>query len=92
MQVNLYSAFKDAAGIKTFPLDLPAGSTVDDAIQAIVIKFPAIKNVWFKNENELYAHVQISINQLDILSLPEGYQTLLKKEDVLDFFPPIVGG
>ena len=92
MQVNLYSAFRDAAGIKNFELILPEGSTVNDAIMEIIKIYPGLKKVWFKNENELYGHVQISINQMDVLSMVRKYETRLNAKDVLDFFPPIVGG
>ena len=92
MQINLYSAFREAAGTNNFDLDLPEGSTVNDAIMEIVKIYPGLKKVWFKNDNELYGHVQISINQMDVLSFPDKYKTRLNPKDTLDFFPPIVGG
>lgn len=92
MQANLYATFRLIANIKTIPLDLPAGSTVMQAIQFIVQQHPALRSHWLDKQGELHAHVHVFINGHDIALLPEGIQTPLNADDVIDFFPPVAGG
>jgi molybdopterin synthase sulfur carrier subunit len=92
MQANLYATFRLIANVKTIPLDLPAGSTAMQAIQAIVQQYPALRSHWLDKKGELHAHVHVFINGHDIALMPEGVETHLKAEDMLDFFPPVAGG
>jgi molybdopterin synthase sulfur carrier subunit len=92
MQVNLYATFRLLAGVKTFPLDLPAGTTALDAALRITALYPVLRGHWLDAQNELHPHVHLLINGRDVGTLPLGLQTPLQPEDVLDFFPPVAGG
>ncbi len=92
MQINLYATFRLIAGIRRFDLDLPQGTTMNQAVQAIVAAQPALRKHWLNDEGSLHAHVHAFVNGVDVGTLPEGLETRLKPEDVLDFFPPVAGG
>ncbi len=92
MQVNLYATFRLHAGVKTVPLDLPVGSRVMDAVRAVAGQYPALRADWLDEQGELHAHVHIFIDGEDVINLPQGLETPLAADAVLDFFPPVAGG
>lgn len=92
MQANLYATFRLIANVKTIPLDLPEGTTVMDAIEAVIRLHPVLRTHWLDENNDLHAHVHIFLNGHDIATLPAGLETPLAASDVLDFFPPVAGG
>ncbi len=92
MQANLYANFRLHAGVKTISLDLPAGTTVYQAVMHIVSLYPALRKDWLDENDCLHAHVHVFIDGSEIGTLPLGIETSLQPENVLDFFPPVAGG
>ena len=92
MHANLYATFRLIARTKTVPLDLPAGVTARQALDAILEQIPALRPHWLNEQGEIHAHVHGFINGREIPTLDQGWETPLQAEDVLDFFPPVAGG
>jgi molybdopterin synthase sulfur carrier subunit len=92
VQVNLYATFRSIAGVKRFTLDLPPGSPVLQAVEAVVTAYPALREHWLDEQGELHAHVHVFVNGREVPTLPQRWETLLQPNDVLDFFPPVAGG
>ena len=92
MQVNLYAHFRLHAGVKTFYLDLPPGTNLTQAVLQIVRQYPALRKDWLDENNCLQAYVHIFMDGNEAGALPQGLDTPLQPETVLDFFPPIAGG
>jgi MoaD family protein len=92
MQVNFYATFRVQAGAKSIELDLPSGATMIQAVNAIIAAVPSLKSIWFDEKGEIQNYVYGFINGLDVSTLPDGWETKLKPEDVLDFLPPVAGG
>ncbi len=92
MHINLYATFRLAAGVKTIQLDLPVGATVQQAVEAAVEKHPALRVHWLNDAGEIHAHVHCLLNGEDVSSLAAGWQSPVKPDDNLDFFPPVAGG
>ena len=92
MQCNLYATFRLLANTRSLEIDLPAGSSVRQAIDTIIARVPAIAPHWLDAEGELHAHVHVFVNGDDVQTLPDGLQTRLDAQAVLDFFPPVAGG
>jgi molybdopterin converting factor small subunit len=92
MQVSLYATFRLHAGVKTFALDLPAGTTVMQAILEITRRYPVLRPHWLNQDGELHAHVHAFVNGDDVSTLPAGILTPLPADAALDFFPPVAGG
>lgn len=92
MQFNLYATFRLLAGIKTLTLDLPAGTTVLQAVHAVVENRPVLRTHWLDEDGEIHAHVHIFINGNDVQNMALKDRTPLGSSDVVDFFPPVAGG
>jgi molybdopterin synthase sulfur carrier subunit len=92
IKVRLFATFRLLAGIKSLELDLPAGASVQDAVQAIVEQIPLLRPHWLDENGELHAHVHILLDGEDVTTLPDGLQSQLMADSALDFFPPVVGG
>jgi MoaD family protein len=92
MQINLYATFRLQAGVRRFELDMPEGTTLEKAIDAIVEQYPILQQHWIDSDGGLYAHVHAFINGSEAGTLPLGLKTPLNPTDVLDFFPPVAGG
>lgn len=92
MQFNLYATFRLIAGMKTLHIDLPDGTTVQQAVHAVVKERPVLRTHWLDEAGEIHAHVHIFINGQDVQNMELGVQTPLKQSDALDFFPPVGGG
>jgi molybdopterin converting factor small subunit len=92
MQVNFYATFRLRAGVRSLTLELPEGSTMRQAVQAILRNIPALRKDWVNAQGEIYPHVQGFINGEDVSTLPDGWDTVLGISDTLDFLPPVAGG
>lgn len=92
MRVTLFANFREHAGVKSFDLDLPAQVTIQQAVEAIVQRYPALRRHWLNEAGEIHAHVHIFVNGEEYLTLPEAERTPLQPQDSLDFFPPVAGG
>lgn len=92
MQVNLYATFRNLAGTKRLEIDLPAGVTLRQAVDAIVAAYPVLEKHWLDEQGQIHLHVHGLINGQEATTLPDGWDTPLAPTDVLDFFPPVAGG
>jgi molybdopterin synthase sulfur carrier subunit len=92
MECHLYATFRLLAKVRSLQIDLPAGSTVLQLIDAVIAQVPAIRPHWLNAAGELHAHVHVFVNGDDVQTLPDGLQTHLDENAVIDFFPPVAGG
>ena len=92
MHINLYATFRLHAGVKSFTIELPDGSSVRQVISCIVQRYPVLGKDWLDETGELHAHVHIFVNGSDVANLSAGIDTPLINSDELDFFPPVAGG
>jgi MoaD family protein len=92
MHVNFYATFRQQAGVKSIELDMPKEPTMRQAVDAIIAVVPALKSIWLTDEGEIQNYVYGFINGTDVSTLPDGWETSLKPDDVLDFLPPVAGG
>ncbi len=92
IQVRLFATFRLLAGIKSLELDLPPGSTIQDAVWEVVKRHPVLRPHWLDEDGELHAHVHILLGGEDVMTLPDALLTTLPTDAGLDFFPPVAGG
>jgi MoaD family protein len=90
--VNFFATYRLEAGVKSFQLDIPAGTTVANGITRILEKYPILRKHWIGSEGELFAHVIVIYNGYDIYTQVKVLDTLLQDGDVLGFFPSMAGG
>lgn len=92
MKFNFYASFRSIANTRSLTLDLPAGTTVRQALEAIMEEIPDLRKPWINNKGEVYGHVHVIINGDEVNTLPDKWNTALNPEDTLLFVPPVGGG
>ena len=92
MKVNFYATYRPIVGGKTIDLDVDHGITVQQLVEAIVARFPAMRREMLDEKGELYSHVHIFVNGRDASYLEKGMETVIQAEDTLNIFPPVGGG
>lgn len=92
MQINLYATFRVIAGVQSLEIDLPEGTTARQMVAKVLEALPALRPHWVNENGEIHAHVHGFINGQEIPTLPQGWETPLQLNDVLDFIPPVAGG
>ncbi|HEX5136182.1 MAG TPA: ubiquitin-like small modifier protein 1 [Planctomycetota bacterium] len=92
MNVNFYAMLREIAGRKTVALPLRAGATVHELLDAVIERFPAMRESLFDEHGQLYGHVHVFINGQDAPYLEHGLETRLTEGDAIDLFPAVGGG
>jgi molybdopterin synthase sulfur carrier subunit len=92
MQVNFYATLRQIVGGKTVELPLPAGSTAQDLIDALIARFPALRDQLLDEHGQLYQHVHLFVNGRDAEYLDGGLRAVLSPTDTVNIFPPVGGG
>jgi molybdopterin converting factor small subunit len=68
-----------------------SGSTVSQALDDLMIQYPAIKMHILDRQGRLRRHINLFVNREDIKNL-EGMETSLNETDTLILMPSITGG
>jgi molybdopterin synthase sulfur carrier subunit len=92
MKVHFYATFRQIIGAKFIELDLPAGSSIQAVVSAVIERYPRLESVMLDEMRQLRPYVHVFINGRDAQYLPDGQSTLLTPDDKIDFFPPVAGG
>ncbi|MEI6392020.1 MAG: MoaD/ThiS family protein [Verrucomicrobiota bacterium] len=77
--VGFYSWFKDLTGCGRLTETLPAGSTVDELLQRLIVRFPELS----------------AAQRSTLIAVGVDYQDrrcVLKEGDEVSLFPPVQGG
>ncbi len=94
MKISVRSvlAFSRAIGSRDLPLDLPAGSTVEQALSELTLQCgePLSRMLWGKT-GKLLPHIRLLVNGQDVGFL-SGLATPLHEDDDLTLIPPAGGG
>jgi molybdopterin synthase catalytic subunit/molybdopterin converting factor small subunit len=77
LKVLLFAQYREQAGVKALPLELPEGATVRDAAAALEARYPDLK-------------LKGALAAIDEAYAPPDAQ--LGEGAVLAFFPPVAGG
>lgn len=91
MQVKLYGLIRQAAGIKMLELEAIPGFTIQNALVELTQRYPVLVKYIWKNPGELSELAHVFVNSENIRHLA-GLDTILKPDDHVDIFPPVVGG
>jgi len=83
---------RQVAGKKTVEFPLAEGATVRQLLDAVVERFPTMRDDLFDGDGRLYPHVHVFINGRDAPYLAGGLDTPLSRSDTVDLFPAIGGG
>jgi len=92
VEVSFYATLRQLIGQKTVGIPLPDGSSVQQLLDAVLERYPAVGPELFDDNGELYGHVHVFINGRDAPYLDDGLATVLTSRDKVDIFPPVAGG
>jgi molybdopterin synthase sulfur carrier subunit len=92
MQINFYATLRPIVGGRTIELDLNEGVTVQELVDAVVTRFPPLRQQLLNEKGELYSHVHVFVNGRDAPYLHNGVETVIAPGDTIDIFPAVAGG
>jgi molybdopterin synthase sulfur carrier subunit len=92
VQVNFYATLRLVTGAKSVEVPLRAGATVRQLLEAVLERFPGMRDDLLDDSGKLYGHVHLFINGRDAPYLERGMETPLAADDAVDLFPAIGGG
>ena len=94
MRVILYATLRATAGARVVDLSAQVGpgSTVWDAVHALIARYPALEPELLDSSGRLWSHVHVMVNGRDAPYLERGMDSPLEAGDTLDVFPPVGGG
>lgn len=92
MQVNFYATLRPIVGSRTVQFDVGENITVQQLVDAVVTRFPRLRQELLNDNGDLYPHVHVFVNGRDAPYLPDGVETLIQPGDTIDIFPAVAGG
>lgn len=92
IEIRFYAQLRRVVGVKSIQLTLPDGSDVHHLLEAAVAIYPHLRHELLDAEGQVYEHVRVLVNGLDLAHLPEGGETRLSNGDTVSIFPAIGGG
>jgi molybdopterin synthase sulfur carrier subunit len=92
MKINFYATLRPIVGQKTVDLPIEAGVTVQDVLEIIVARYPALQAELMDENGRLLGHVHLFVNGRDAPYLENMMDTKIKTTDKIDVFPAVGGG
>ncbi len=92
MKIEFYGIYRLSIGLKTIELELPQGSTIYDALNAVAQRFPVLQSKIFNQNGDLYPYQPLYLNGRNPRLLVDGLHTIIRSDDVLSIFSPISSG
>jgi sulfur-carrier protein len=92
MDIHFYATLRRIAGQKTIKFDLANGITVHELVDAVVTRFPSMRDELLDGEGNLYPHVHVFVNGRDAPYMDDGLETVITDSDKIDIFPAVAGG
>ncbi|MHC4224727.1 MAG: ubiquitin-like small modifier protein 1 [Planctomycetota bacterium] len=92
MEVRFYATLRQITGCRSVTLPLAGGATVRRLIDAVLERYPVMREDLLDEKGELLGHVHVFINGRDAPYLDKGLETVLAAEDTVDVFPAVAGG
>ena len=92
MKINFYATLRDVVGQKTVEIDVPTNVTVRQLVDAIVERYPLLREKLLNDANNLWGHVHVFVNGRDAPFLEDEMQTVVKPDDTISIFPAVGGG
>ena len=92
MKINFYATLRDVVGQKTVEIDVPTNVTVRQLVDAIVERYPLLREKLLNDANNLWGHVHVFVNGRDAPFLEDEMQTIVKPDDTISIFPAVGGG
>ncbi|MCA9959214.1 MAG: ubiquitin-like small modifier protein 1 [Chloroflexota bacterium] len=92
MKINFFATLRQIVGQKTVEFHLTNGTTVREMVEIVVTQYPPMRPELLDEDGNLWRHVHVFVNGRDAPYLPEGMQTVVQPNDVINIFPAVGGG
>ena len=92
MKVNFYATLRSIVGGKTVEVGFRDAMTVQELLDDLVTRYPALRSELLDENGNLHGHVHVFVNGRDVPFLTDGINTLITSEDAVNIFPPVGGG
>lgn len=92
MWIEFYGIYRLQIGQKAIEFDLPHGSTIYNALQAVAQRFPILRDDIFDQNEKPYPYLPLYINGRNPRLLVDGLNTIIDLDDILSIFSPISSG
>jgi molybdopterin synthase sulfur carrier subunit len=89
--IRVYASLRQIVGAREVDVPAGEGSTVRDALLALVEKYPGLADSLWQGGDHLSGHVAVLLNGRDLRHL-DGLDTRVEEGDILHIFPPVGGG
>jgi molybdopterin synthase sulfur carrier subunit len=91
MRVSFYATLEPIVGQRKVEVRLPDGSRVGDLVDALVERWPGLREHLLDDEGQLSRRVNLFVGGRNARWL-EGLETPLEPDQTIDVFPPVAGG
>jgi molybdopterin synthase sulfur carrier subunit len=92
MKVSFYATLRPIVGQKSVDIEIPAGATVRQLINAMVASYPALRPELLDDDGNLRSHIKFFVNGREVIYLEHQMETIVQPDDVITVFPPVGGG
>lgn len=92
MEWKLFADLAESAGDKRVTVDVEAGDTVADALDALLAERPELESRVMSEDGGLREHINVLRNGTNVDVEGDGLATTLDADDELALFPPVSGG
>ena len=87
LKVNFYASLRKISGTKTVEFSSPDGWTIQQLLDAVIIRYPAMHVKLYEQDGELSRRAHIVINGRFSHLLEKGMDTEISPSDTVDIFP-----
>ena len=92
MKVDFYATLREVAGQKTVDIEVPENATVRQLVDAIVTRYPLMRDKLLQQNGDLWGHVHVFVNGRDAPFLDDQMETVINLSDTISVFPAVGGG
>jgi molybdopterin synthase sulfur carrier subunit len=92
MKINFYATLRSIVGGKSLYMPEVIGMTVQQLVDELMRRFPALHKEIYAPDGSLYPHIHFFINGRDVQFLEEGLNYIVREVDTINIFPAVGGG
>ncbi len=92
VKVRFYATYRSIVGDKYATVPVARHASLRDLLEAVLAAFPGLRLHLVDEAGELSRYAHLFVNGRGAVHLPEGMDTQLAPDDVIDFFPAVAGG